>query len=151
MNYGDKLRNLREELELTQQEIADKISINRVQYNQYENDYNTIPLRHLVKLCNFFNVSLDYIFDFTSKLQYNKVKMDIDVDLLKIRLKEFRQENKITQKVLAIDFNVSRTTIAEYERGINLISTSFLYSICKTYNISADYLLGRIDKPKYLK
>ena len=38
-----------------------------------------------------------------------------------------------------------------YEKGKTLILTSFLYTICKKYNISADYLLGKIDEPKYLK
>ncbi len=47
--------------------------------------------------------------------------------------------------------NIENGTIANYELGINLIATPFLYSICKKYNISADYLLGKIDKPKYLK
>ena len=56
MNYFVRLRELREEKELTQQEVADIIKINRVQYNQYENDYNTIPLKHLIKLCDYFDV-----------------------------------------------------------------------------------------------
>ncbi len=151
MNYGNKLRYLREEKELTQQEIANIIKINRVQYNQYENDYNTIPLRHLVNLCNYFNVSLDYILDFTDTMQYDNIRMDIDANLLKQRLKEARKHFNLTQKILAIDFKISRTTIAEYERGKNLVSTSFLYAFCLNYRVSADYLLGRIDEPKFLK
>ena len=52
---------------------------------------------------------------------------------------------KITQDKLAQKLNVSRTTITEYERGTNIIATPFLYTICKDYNLSADYLLGKID------
>ncbi len=43
MNFGIKLKELREEQNLTQENLANIININRVQYNQYENDYNTIP------------------------------------------------------------------------------------------------------------
>ena len=71
--------------------------------------------------------------------------------ILSKRLKDFRKENKITQKKLAQELNTSQSTIADYERGKNMIPTPFLYTICKKYNISADYLLGRINNPKYLK
>ena len=42
------------------------------------------------------------------------------------------------------------STISKIENGHNIIATPFLYQICKKYNISADYLLGKIDSPKYL-
>ena len=45
----------------------------------------------------------------------------------------------------------SHFVISEYENKNRLISTSYFYSICKKYHISADYLLGKIDNPKYLK
>ena len=67
------------------------------------------------------------------------------------RLKEFRKENKLTQTKLASILNTTQSVIADYERGRYFISTPFLYTICKKYNISADYLLGRIDNPKYIK
>ena len=66
------------------------------------------------------------------------------------RLKEFRKDNKITQLKLAQILNTNQSVIANYERGRTVIATPFLYSICKKYNISADYLLGKIDSPKYL-
>lgn len=145
MNFGMKLKELREENNLTQENLANIININRVQYNQYENDYNTIPLRHLNSLCNFFNVSIDYIFGFTKDKSYIDSSKEINNKIISERLKKFRKENKITQDKLAKILNVSRTTITEYERGTNLIATPFLYTICKNYNISADYLLGKID------
>lgn len=66
------------------------------------------------------------------------------------RLKEFRKDNIITQLKLAQILNTNQSVIANYERGRTVIATPFLYSICKKYNISADYLLGKIDSPKYL-
>ena len=65
------------------------------------------------------------------------------------RLKEFRKENKITQDKLASILNTNQSVIANYERGRTIIATPFLYTICKKYNISADYLLGKINTPKY--
>ena len=67
------------------------------------------------------------------------------------RLKEFRKENKLTQEKLANILNTTFSNIAFYEKGRNLIAIPVLYEICKKYNISADYLLGRIDNPKFLE
>ena len=67
------------------------------------------------------------------------------------RLKEFRKENKLTQSKLATILNTAQPVITNYENGKHLIATPFLYTICKKYHISADYLLGKIDNPKYLK
>ncbi len=149
--YYNKLRTLRNDLGLNQKELAQKVGLDNTLYNKYENDYNTIPLKHLMTLSNYFNVSLDYMFCFTDVVQYERIKKDVNQNSVGIRLKEFRKENKITQEKLANYLKTSRSVIADYERGRFLISTSFLYDICKRYKISADYLLGRIDSPKYLR
>ena len=62
----------------------------------------------------------------------------------------FRKENKVTQVKLATILNTVQPVIANYEKGKFLIATPFLYTICKKYNISADYLLGKINEPQEL-
>ena len=101
-------------------------------------------------MCNYYDVSFDYIFDFTDKRNYKKLECS-EIDLIKagLRLKEFRKETKKTLSSLAKELNCSYSTIAGYEKGRYLIATPFLYTICKKYHISADYLLGKIDQPKY--
>ena len=61
-----------------------------------------------------------------------------------------RNKNKLTQSKLAEILNTNQSVIANYERGRTPVATPFLYTICKKYNISADYLLGKTDSPKYL-
>ena len=149
MNYGTKLKDLRIKNGLTQEEIASQMNIARITYNHYETQEKIIPIERLNDLCNYYNVSIDYIFDINNNLyKFNK---DINKILSGIRIKEFRKENKLTQVKLAELLNTTHSVICEYEKGRNLISTAFLYMICKKYNISADYLLGKIDNPKYLK
>lgn len=145
-----KIKDLRIKSNLTQKELSLKIGLNNTLYNKYENNYNTIPLIHLNTICNFFNVSIDYIFSNNKIENYQKSYPKIDKIICGKRLKEFRKEQKLTQTNLAIFLNTTHSVIADYEKGRFLISTSFLYAICKKFNISADYLLGKIDKPKYL-
>ena len=149
--YKERLNNLREEKNLKQKELAKLINTDRSVYGRYENEYQIMPIKHLNTLANFFNVSLDYIFGFTNDKNYQKIGKEIDKNNMGKNLKDLRKENKITKNKLADLLKTSQSTIADYERGKNYIPTPFLYTICKKYNISADYLLGKIDNPKYLK
>ena len=151
MLYSKKLKELRIKNNLKQSDLSDYLNIQRGTYSQYESEYIIIPIKHLISLCDYLNISVDYIFDLNSDEKYKKEKPAFDLKLSSTRLKEFRKENKLTQKKLSEVLKSDNSTISKYEKGINVIATPFLYDICKKYNISADYLLGKIDKPKYLK
>ena len=58
------------------------------------------------------------------------------------RIKQFRQENHITQAQIAETLGISQQQYFKYEKGINELPIRYLCVICKTYNISADWLLG---------
>ncbi len=151
MMYGDKLKKIRENNGLSQSDLAKILFIKRNAYTQYETEYVIIPIKHLNTICNYFNVSLDYIFNFSNILNYKESIKDIDKNLSGERLKEFRKENKITLEKIGEILNISYGTFAGYERGRYPIATPFLYTICSKYHISADYLLGKIEEPKYIK
>ena len=61
--FLDKLRGLREDNDLTQQQIADVLGTSQTMYARYERGANEMPIRHLVTLCKFYNVSADYFLD----------------------------------------------------------------------------------------
>ena len=143
--YTNKLKKIRINNNLFQKDLAKIINLNEITYTHYENEYYIIPLKYLIILCDYLNVSLDYIFEFNQKPKYNNSKNGIDIKKAGQRLKEFRKKRKITQQKIANILHTNRSVIANYERGRTLISTPFLFTICKTYNISADYLLGKID------
>lgn len=146
MNYGEKLKELREEKELKIYDISNLLGFDKDTYGKYEREYNTIPIIHLNTLCNYFNVSLDFVFGLSNKKKYQHSKENVDFKIAGSRLKKFRKENKLTQIQLGKILGCSYGTIAGYELGRYLIATPFLYTICKKYNISADYLLGKVDE-----
>ena len=150
--YKNILKNIRLEQEITQTIIAKKIGISRGRYSQYETEIDIMPIKHLYIICKYLNVSLDYLFEFSKTNNYTKInRLEIDKIKSGIRIKEFRKSKHITQKELANILNTVQPVIAKYEKGINTIATSFLYDICRKYNISADYLIGITDNPKILK
>ncbi len=61
MFYYKRLRDLREDNDKTQAQIAELLGIKQQQYARYENGINEIPLHHLITLARYYNLSLDYI------------------------------------------------------------------------------------------
>lgn len=146
MNYEFlfyRLRNVRENNNLTQKEVADKLNISRPNYTRWETKEKIIPLRKLNAFCNLFNVSMDYIVGLSntnSKINYNK---ELDLNVVSERLKKVRKQLNLTQQNLANFLQCDRSIISDYENGVTLILTSFAIQICNKYNISLDWLCGR--------
>ena len=59
--YIKRIRDLREDNDKTQQEIADALGTSQTMYARYERGANELPIRHLISLCKYYNVSADYI------------------------------------------------------------------------------------------
>ena len=68
IDYVKRIRDLREDHDKTQQEIADILGTSQTMYARYERGANELPLRHLVKLCDYYHVSADYILGRSNKL-----------------------------------------------------------------------------------
>lgn len=69
-----KLKDLREEKDLTQEEIANILNCKQNTYYQYENGKRQIPIEALKKLAIFYNTSIDYIVELTEDMRPYKRK-----------------------------------------------------------------------------
>ena len=67
METYEILRNLREDKDLTQQNLADLLKIGRTMYRRYETGETEIPVRHLKTLCVFYGVTADYLLGLSGK------------------------------------------------------------------------------------
>ena len=70
--YTKRLRDLREDHDKTQQQIADILGTSQTMYARYERGANELPLRHLLTLCNYYGVSADYILGRTDNPKTNR-------------------------------------------------------------------------------
>ena len=61
MDYVKRIRDLREDWDITQQEIAEVLGSSQTMYARYERGANELPVRHLITLCRYYGVSADYI------------------------------------------------------------------------------------------
>ncbi len=65
MKYIKRIRDLREDNDKTQQDIAAILGTSQTMYARYERGANELPIHHLIKLCQYYNVSADYILGLT--------------------------------------------------------------------------------------
>lgn len=72
MTYLKRMRDLREDNDKTQQEIADVLGTSQTMYARYERGANELPLRHLLTLCEYYKVSADYFLGRTDRIDMNK-------------------------------------------------------------------------------
>lgn len=71
-----RLRDLREDKDLTQKQIAQLLNMSQTGYNQYEIGKNDIPTKILIELAKFYNTSTDYILGITDEIKpYPKKKL----------------------------------------------------------------------------
>lgn len=71
----ERIRNLREDADFTQQQIADKLFVNRRTYSSYENGVRSMPIEILSRIADIFNTSTDYLIGRTDvKKPYPKSK-----------------------------------------------------------------------------
>lgn len=70
---------------------------------------------------------------------------------LQEKLRGLREDNDLTQSQVAQLLGTSQTMYARYERGANELPIRHLITLCRLYNISADYFLGTEPDPRRRK
>ena len=102
MNF-ERLFFLREEKDLTQEDMGKILNVSRVAISQWETGKEIIPLEKLNAYSNYFNVSLDYILQISNVKEYKIVNKSIDPKIVGKRLLYTRHKFDITQEELAND------------------------------------------------
>ena len=70
-----RLKDLREDRDLSQKNVADFLNISQTNYSKYELGKINIPIDTLIKLAYFFDTSIDYILGITNEISsYPKIK-----------------------------------------------------------------------------
>ena len=67
MDYRIRMRNLREDHDKTQKEIAELLGTSQTMYSRYERGANEMPIRALVTLCHYYDVSAEYLLGLSNR------------------------------------------------------------------------------------
>lgn len=74
MKYVQKIRDLRNDHDLSQIQIAQILGTTKNQVGKYERGEQEMPIRHLLTLCSYYHVSADYILGLPKGLPYGHSK-----------------------------------------------------------------------------
>lgn len=72
MAYYRRLRDLREDKDLTQSQLVEILGMHKTTYTNYEQGKREIPFELVIKLAKFYGVTTDYIAGLTDKTTYKK-------------------------------------------------------------------------------
>lgn len=70
--YFQRIRDMREDADLTQEQVARMLGIAQTVYSRYERGFQTIPLGLLIQLADYYHVSLDYLVGRTANMEMNR-------------------------------------------------------------------------------
>ena len=100
--FYQRLRDLKEDMDLKQSNLADIIGVSENQYGRYERGENDIPLEKALILANYYNVSIDYIAGRTNdKKGFNKSDLpSSEVEILKkIRSLSIERKSRLLERL----------------------------------------------------
>lgn len=148
MEISENLKLFLEEKKLdkiTASSVADYLGISKTTLSNYVNGDAYIPLNHLNRMCNYFHVSMDYLLGLSDVEVYSdNIELEnLDAKEIGNRLKNIRTSKKVTQEQVAKTIGVNKSSISRYENGESLILTICLYTFCKNYSVSSDYIVGK--------
>ena len=145
-----RIKDIRTYYGNTQQELANILGVSRSTYTGYETDEKvSISVRNLVKISNFYNISLNYLFGLTDEFESTIInEYDSKFVAERIRIIRLKERMNITQFAKRLNMGIS--TIRNYEIQRNDISIALCYKLAHCFNISIDYILGK-SETKFLK
>lgn len=125
MTFGKRLRQLRNEFNLTQTQLAEKISLSKANVSKYEADSVEPNLQTLRLLSKFFSVSIDYLLGETEDRTAGKYWISID-EIDNLDVEAFPEGT-----VFAIKFDVSATPelIGKFEDKLKSLGIDYEYKI----------------------
>lgn len=142
----NRLKDIREDNDISQEEMADILGINRSTYSLWELGINVIQLKALCNFADYFDCSIDYVLGLTkNKNKHNLIK-GLDLKVIGNNLKQLRIKNKLSQLNVADLLGVSQACIVRYEKGLICISTQNVYKLAKEFKVSINDLCGKTKK-----
>lgn len=138
------MKQTRENKELTQKEVSKILGISRSTYAGWENGFETISLARLNKLCDYFDISLDYMCGISNTKNYKEnIHNKFSSKIVGNNLKDIRLKHGHTQSKTANLIHTNQSNYSRYEREKNIIPTSIILDFSKYYKVSIDYLCGK--------
>ena len=138
--FSIRLKDLRENRGLSQQAFANKFGISQSTVGMWESGKREPNFATIQKIADFFETSIDYI------LGNDTISAVCNENMFSERLKTLRKNASLTQTEIAKNLKISQQAYANYETGKRHPDQEMLKKIADFFDVSVDYLLGRVEK-----
>ena len=135
------IRDIREDRDKLQRELADYLGITSTAYGKYETGQNKIPVKNVILLAEYYDVSVDFLLGETRSLDRHPLAAEKGDS----RIRLIRKRYNLNQSQVAEKINMSQMGYSKYETGETMLNTHVLIKLARIYNVSIDYLLGLTD------
>lgn len=150
INIGERLKYIRETYDVSQKELASILGVSHYCISHYERNDYIIPMRKLSAISDYFNLSIDYIFDFTNLKKYDDMKRGLDLKVAGKRLAEICCDQNLSNVGLAKELNTTESNIRNYKTEKTLLLTAFTLELHQKYSYSVDWIVGKTQH-KYVQ
>ncbi len=145
-----RFKEIREDCDLKQHEVATKINISRGGYANIEAETANIKLKYFLNYCNELNCTMDYVAKLTTNnkthliIKIDKIDKGIMAERLRIIERENNQESRDIAKLLGID----PSTYSCYKsiKVKRLMQTLMVKRLAEKFGYSMDWIIGRSNK-----
>lgn len=135
---GRRIKELRTENGLTQQELAKILNVSSMSISFYENEQRKPDSEFIIACSRFFDVSTDYLLGKTYK---RRIPREERFGAFSKRLKHARELKGISQRQAAEDLNISPQNLSYYENGRDA-GYGLLVRMARYYDVTVEYLIG---------
>ena len=141
-----KLKDIREDNDINQEQMSKILGVPRSTYSMWEIGISIIPLKHLCDFADYFDVSLDFALGLTNNKNSKNLIKGLNLEILGNNIKTIRKRNNLSQENIAEILDVTQSCIVKYEKGKIFISTENVYKLAKEFKISMNELCGKTKK-----
>ena len=145
-NFNNQLKTLRQEYNLSQQELADKIGISKSSINMYERGEREPGIETVKRIADFFNVDVDYLFGVSDIKKRREFKVTRTNKSIAHNIRHHREQANLSKKEFADLLGVDETTITDLESGSAALKKDMLYKICDVLHLIPSNIRPRDDE-----
>lgn len=139
---GDKIKELRKGMHLTQEQLAKAIGVSRSTIAMVEKNFQGTSRETLVKLAEYFGVSIDYLIRDTTTNFTEISNKDSEFVMLGDKIKNLRKGMHLTQEQLCEKIGIAQSTLGMIESNKREAGKKTLLKIADFFGVTVDYLLS---------
>lgn len=153
---GKRLRELREDLNTNQAQVANELGITQASYGLYEREKRSPDYYTLKRLANYYSTNMAYLLGETdvktpfpptqSVINTTDTELHSTKILIGSKLHDFRTEKELTMKKVAAFINLTAQSYSYYEKDQRSPDYDTLLKLANYFDVSVSYIFGETDK-----